>query len=170
MSVFRVPGDFPSIEAALASPLVARGDTILAREGMYNKVVVVPFRRAGAFMGDDQPEHPEVPEPPADDCSGQPVAGGIHAAGHDQPGLLAGDQGSESQPADPVDQRPSERETENGAAVPDEVDQATGPVPESTAAQRVAPPWMNRTTTIKLRPNPFSPFWATIRRRTTGRT
>jgi len=174
MSVFRVPGDFASIEAALASPLVARGDTILAREGMYNKVVVVPFRRVRARS--DQGEHREEPAPAAVDgsASGRTGAGPVPVAGIESaPALSPVEEPGESHSLGRVDDRPLQDEAlepVREVGEPPAPDAATRAVPEKTAGQGVAPPPANVSRTIKVRQGSFTPYWMIIRRHITRRT
>jgi len=103
MTIFRVPGDFPSIQTAMDSPHVQRGDTILVREGAYNQVVVVPFDKVGIQVleesGDplessgkavtEVPPEPENIQPPESDAVGapsEPPAGPEESATASSPG------------------------------------------------------------------------------------
>lgn len=60
MAMFSVPGDFPTIEKALGSPQVQRGDTVLVKDGAYTQVVVVPYNKVGVHVmrGGEPSEEP----------------------------------------------------------------------------------------------------------------
>lgn len=78
MTMFRVPGDFHSISAALRSSRVQSGDTILVNDGAYNQVVVVPYNK-DVDRDEEKPAAEEtpagqVPDGPDEQLAAEPSA------------------------------------------------------------------------------------------------
>jgi len=159
MTIFRVPGDFPSISLAMDSPLVQRGDTILVKEGAYNQVVVVPFDKVGIRVmgdgGEDALEN-QVAGPPPDEPDnekykdGQPDPSG---PSEETTGSPAGESDGDNAPL--------------GRELPPYEAPLGSPGPE--------PLNLNTTVTrtgvkmIKVEQDSGPPYWVTIHRRTVER-
>lgn len=150
MTIFRVPGDFPSLALAFDSPLVQRGDTILVKEGAYNQVVIVPFDKVGIRVRGERPADAAETTVPAYEA--------------DVPGL-DNDRRTDPSPEGPLPggggEAPLGQEQSPGEGPPE-------PGAESGPLNQVIP--VTRASIKMVRgQGPVSPYWVTVHRRTSER-